>query len=85
MTSESDDLALETLRRVPVLEPDPARSTRVRQRCRAAFAGRRQQGERSGASRPSAAVRLEAGLMYGLSVGYLFALIGDLLRIYMRR
>ena len=84
MTSEANDSTLRTLQRLTVLEPETARSERVRQRCRAALAERQLPAARS-SSRRSAAVVLESGLTYGLSVGYLFAMIGDLLRIYMRR
>jgi hypothetical protein len=84
MTSDGNDPILYALRRLTVLEPEPARSARVRQRCRAALVDRRLQRQ-CPPSRRSAAAVLESGLTYGLSIGYLLAMIGDLLRIYVRR
>ena len=84
MTSDASDPTLYALRRLTVLEPEPARSARVHQRCRTALVDRHVQRQCSPSRRPAAVV-LESGLTYGLSVGYLFAMIGDLLRIYIRR
>jgi len=85
MTSQTNDPMLHTLRRLTVLEPGAARSERVRQRCRTTLAERQLQPGRSRGASRSAAVVLESGLTYGVSVGYLFAMINDLLRVYMRR
>jgi hypothetical protein len=85
MTSETDDSTLHGLRRLTVLTPEPARSERVRRRCRATLGEQRLQEQRSRASRRPGAFVLESGLIYGLSVGYFAAVIGDLLRVYMRR
>ena len=82
MTREANDPPLDALRHLTVLEPEPARSERVRYRCRAALT-ERLRGERPTPARRFAASVLESG-MYGLSVGYLFAMIQDLLRVYMR-
>ena len=83
MTCDANDPSLHALRHLTVLEPEPARSARVRYRCRAVLA-ERLRGERPTARRFAATV-FESGLMYGLSVGYLFAMIQDLLMVYMRR
>lgn len=84
MTCEANDPSLHALRHLTVLEPEPGRSEHVRYRCRAALT-ERLHGERPTAARRFAAIVLESGLMYGLSVGYLFAMIQDLLLVYMRR
>jgi hypothetical protein len=84
MTSDATDPILHTLQRLTVLEPEPERSARVRQRCRTALAERHLQGECWPSKRPTAVV-LESGLTYGLSIGYLLAMIDDLLQLYMRR
>jgi hypothetical protein len=85
MTREDNDLTLQRLVRLPVLEPNPARSERVRSRCHAALAQRQRQRERAIASRRVTARVLESGLMYALSVGYLYAMIHDVFLVYMRR
>ena len=84
MTYEENDPTMHRLRRLAVMEPDTAQSVRVRMRCRAAIAQRELHGERAMASRRFAAL-FESGLTYGLFVGYLSAMIHDLLRLYMRR
>ena len=85
MTSDDSDPRLRRLRHLVVLEPDRGRSERVRVRCHAAIAQRLVKAEESIASRPFSALVLESGLTYGLSIGYLAAMIHDLLRLYMRR
>ncbi len=85
MTSDVNDPTLRNLRRLTVLEPERARSERVRMRCHAAISERRRQGERQPPPKRFRAVALETGLTYGLSVGYFFAMIDDVLRLYMRR
>jgi hypothetical protein len=85
MTSDAQDPTLHRLRRLPLLEPDCARSERVRRRCRTAIAERHLQAGRATASRRVTAVAVESGLAYGLSFGYLLGVIDDLLRVYMRR
>ena len=85
MTPDANDPTLRSLRRLTVLEPEPARSERVRLRCRAAISERQRQAERPTASQRFRAVALESGLTYGLSVSYFFAMIDDVLRVYMRR
>lgn len=85
MTFDANDPTLCGLRRLTVLEPDPVRTGRVRQRCRVALAARPPQAEPPEGSRRSAAVVLDSRLLCGLSIGYLFAMIGDLLRLYLRR
>jgi hypothetical protein len=85
MTWEDNDVALQRLGRLTVLEPNPARGERVRSRCHAALARRQRQRERAISSRRLTARLLESGLMCALSVGYLFAMIHDVLRVYIRR
>ena len=85
MTSEIDDPTLQRLRRMIVLEPDPVRSRQVQMRCRAAITKPPRQGGRVIVPSRLKALALERGLTYGLCVGYLFALIHDVVRVYMRR
>jgi hypothetical protein len=88
MISEDNDLTLRRLRHLAVVEPDPARSERVRARCGAAIASiaeRQQQGRRPTASGRFTALVFELGLTYALSLGYLSAMMFDVLRVYMRR
>ena len=85
MTEEGPDRTVQTLRRLTLLEPDPTRSERVRMRCRAAIVERQMPGARASGSRRFTAFVLESGLTFGLSVGYLSAMVYDLLRVYLRR
>jgi hypothetical protein len=82
--TETGDAILQRLSRLTVLQPDAARSERVRAESRAAIGGRHPPPE--SASRPRRVTRsLEAGLVYVLSSGYLVAMLVDLLRVYTRR
>jgi hypothetical protein len=82
--TDTGDAILQRLSRLTVLHPDAVRSERVRVECRAAIDGRH--SPRESASRPRRVTRsLEAGLVYGLSSGYLVAMLVDLLRVYTRR
>jgi hypothetical protein len=83
MRCEDNDPTLRTLGHLAVLEPDRARSDRVRMRCRAAIW--QHQNKTTMASGRPTALGLESVLTYALSVGYLSAVIHDLLRVYMRR
>jgi hypothetical protein len=94
MTFEKDDLTFRQLTRLTVLEPDTARSIRVRERCRAAIYGApsapNQCGAPSAPNQETASGRLigilaEPGLTYALSVGYLVAVTVDVLRVFLRR
>jgi IS5 family transposase len=85
MNAEVPDLMLRTLRNLPVLQPDAARSERVLLRCRAACP--RPQTLDAG-SRPTGHVHAAARrvlLVGALSAGLVAALIQDLLRVYLRR
>jgi hypothetical protein len=77
------DVTFRQLRHLAVLAPDPARSERVRARCRAAI-GQRRQNERPAAHRRSSAVVFKSGLTLGLAWSYLSAMICDVLRVYLR-
>ena len=68
-----------------VIEPDPARSDRVRRRCRVAMAARPQHVQSAIAPPGYLGRILEPGLTYGLSVVYLSAIIYDVMRVYLRR
>jgi hypothetical protein len=94
MTFEKDDLTFRQLTRLTVLEPDTARSIRVRERCRAAIYGApsapNQCDAPSAPNQETASGRLigilaEPGLTYALSVGYLVAVTVDVLRVFLRR
>ena len=82
MMPDDNDLTLHALQRLAVLEPDRTRSERLRARCRAAIGQPRKRGANPGRFRARV---LESTLIYGLSVGYLAAIVHDLLRVYMRR
>jgi hypothetical protein len=84
MTHEDNGL-VQTLRRLTLLEPDQVRSERVRVRCRDAIAQPLPEGRRPTASGRFTAPILDSGLTYALSVGYLSALVHELLRVYLRR
>ena len=85
MNYEDTDRTVQRLRSLTVHEPDPARSERVRMRCRAVLVDRQVHGERVRGARRFTTFALESGLTLGLSVGYLSAMIYDLLRVYLRR
>jgi hypothetical protein len=82
MTPEDSDLTLRPLGRLAVVEPDRTRSERVRLRCRAAIAA---QPRRDAAAPRFTAIVLESGLMLGLSVVYLSAMIYDVVQVYIRQ
>ena len=85
MMPDDHDPTWHRLQRLTVIEPDPARSDRVRRRCRVAMA-ERPPHERHAIARPRYIGRiLEPGLTYGLSVVYLSAIIYDVMRVYLRR
>jgi hypothetical protein len=84
MTLE-DNRLVQTLRHLTLLEPDPVRSERVRERCRAAIAQPLPEGRRPIASGRFTAPVLDSGLTYSLCAGYLSALVLELLRVYLRR
>jgi hypothetical protein len=86
MRSVDHDLTLHHLRRLAVLQPDAARSERVRMRCHAAIADRcPAPGARALPPGRSRARVIESGLVWALSIGYVSAVIHDLLRVYLHR
>jgi hypothetical protein len=85
MTDEHHDLTWHSLKRLAVLEPDPERARDVRQRGRAVLARRQLESTRNAAPEHLRAFVLQSGAVCGLSVAYLFALIDDLLEVYLRR
>jgi hypothetical protein len=85
MTVESHDLTLRQLTRLAVLEPDRARSERVRECCRAAIAQRQRQGRPEKASGRLITYVSGSGLAYTLSVAYVSAMTLEVLRVFLRR
>jgi hypothetical protein len=85
MIDTHDDLTWQSLRRLRVLEPDAARADRLRLRCRAAMVEQQHRRDRQTAPRHERTSVLESALACGLSVGYLSAMVVDLLRLYLRR
>jgi hypothetical protein len=85
MTDENRDLMLRRLSSLAVLQPDSARSERVRRRCRAALD--RGRGPDAGLHAPARVHRpaLVSALTYALSAGLVVALVQDLVRVYWRR
>jgi hypothetical protein len=79
---EGDDPKLAGLRRLLILEPEPARAERVRARCLAALAQRRSKAEGSTARAGFATRVLEPVLVAGFCATYLFALLQDVLRLH---
>jgi hypothetical protein len=86
MTAKCDDATLRTLRHVPVLQPDAARTERLRTRCHGVLARRHQQAERSKQRGTSyRTLTLDAALLGALSVVYLLGLVYDVLRLHALR
>ena len=85
MRPQENDLTFHRLERLAVLAPDAARGERIRARCHAVIAERQQQhGEKMTAGRFTGIV-VGSMLTFGFSVGLLFAMIDDVLRVYLRR
>lgn len=84
MTDEEIDVAIRRLGRTTMLDPDVRRSARVRARCHVVIA---EQTTRVGPAHRRAGLTtpLAPGLAYGLSLGYLAAMVVDLARVYLRR
>ena len=85
MMPDDRDPTWHRLQCLTVIEPDPARSDRVRRRCRVAMAARPQHVQSAIAPPGYLGRILEPGLTYGLSVVYLSAIIYDVMRVYLRR
>ena len=84
MIDDVDDATWRRLRGLPVLEPEHGRSENVRVRCRAMLAERqRTNGASPRVQRLTSG--LEAAVAGGVSVGYLVAIVDEMLRVYLRR
>ncbi len=81
MSDEADEATLRRLRRLPVLEPDPARAERVRARCRDMLNRRQQRAERSTRPDRFTAVVLQPALVGSLGLSYLLAVLYDVIRL----
>jgi hypothetical protein len=83
MTCDAEDRVLQRLRHLQVLESAPDRQERVRARCRTALS--EGHGLRDDSTTRPRVLGIESGFAYSLSAAYLLAIIGDVLRIYLRR
>jgi hypothetical protein len=79
--SEADDRLMRHLRRLPVLEPAPARIAHVRASCHVALTRPQQAAAHSNGFARVTAFALESALVGGLCLIYLTAVIQDVLRL----
>ena len=71
-----------SLRRLPLIAPDPARADLLRARCRAELTGRHRRAQRAARRWDAAGQVLGPALVGGLCAIYLVAVIGNALRIH---
>jgi hypothetical protein len=81
MSDEADDRLMRHLRRLPVLEPAPERSARVRTYYHVALTRRQQAAAHSNRFARVTAFALESVLVGGLCLMYLTAVIQNVLRL----
>ena len=82
MSDDAEGASRLWLSRLRVLEPDSARSERVRARCRNMIVKRQQHAESSARPDGFTAIVLQPALVGGLCLSYLLGVIYDVIRLH---